>query len=119
MPADLPLIFAELHRLLKKDGYLIVNTPNVASLLKRLNLLRGKNPTEFDLRLHEGATYGHIREYTLSEIITALHSSKLIVKDHIYFSIDTERSPFTRWEDRLSKIVPSLANSILVSAQKG
>ena len=118
VPADLPLIFNQFQHILKKDGYLIINTPNIASMIKRLNLLRGKNPIEFDTNLHENATYGHVREYTLDEIKTLLINSGFKIEDDIFFQIDAKRNIFTRIENILSKFVPSLANSILVVAKK-
>jgi SAM-dependent methyltransferase len=118
VPADLPKIFTEFNHILKEDGYLIVNTPNIASLLKRLNLLRGKNPIEFDVCLHEKATYGHIREYTLNEIRSILEQTGFKIENEIYFEIDAKRNIFTRIENILSKLIPSFANSILVVARK-
>lgn len=118
IPADLPGIIGELTRMLKKDGQLIVTTPNIASLLKRVNLLRGKNPIEFDLTLHENATYGHIREYTMAELTAILQKAGLKVTKQEYYQIDAQRSFFTRLEDLSAKIVPSLGNNLLCVGTK-
>ncbi len=118
IPADVPVIIQEMKRVLKKNGWLLVTTPNITSLIKRINLLLGKNPVEFDLRLHEGATYGHIREYTMPELIKILDNDgfKIIKKD--YFMIDEKRNYFTRIESLSSKIFPSFANSLGILAKK-
>ena len=52
--------------LLGVSGILILQTPNAASLPKRLKLLAGRNPYE-ELRLDPGNP-GHFREYTLGEL---------------------------------------------------
>jgi SAM-dependent methyltransferase len=118
IPSDIPIVVSELKRTLKKGGHLIIVTPNIASLLKRINLLRGKNPIEFDLRLHEGATYGHIREYSLLEMSEIARMAGFENKKNRYFMIDSKRSVFTRIEDFFSKIIPSLSNTIEIILKK-
>jgi len=44
---------------LKMRGYLILTTPNIASLFRRLKLLLGKQP----IYRH------HVREYTMEEVL--------------------------------------------------
>ncbi len=52
---------------IKKNGYLIIQTPNAASLSKRLKLMfEGKNPYEM-IRL-DNRNPGHFREYTTAEL---------------------------------------------------
>jgi SAM-dependent methyltransferase len=118
VPSDVPIVVSELKRILKKTGLLLITTPNIASLLKRLNLLRGKNPVEFDLNLHEGATYGHIREYTMNETIEIVKRLGFEVKEKNFFMIDAYRSLPTKVENFASKIFPSIANSIEIIVGK-
>ena len=59
-------VLAFVKTLLAENGLLILQTPNAASLPKRLRLLRGYNPYEM-LRL-DPFNPGHIREYTISEL---------------------------------------------------
>lgn len=118
IPADLPGIVTELTRTLKKGGQLIVTTPNIASLLKRINLVLGKNPIEFDLTLHENATYGHIREYTMTELVAILQNAGLSVTKQGYYEIDAHRSVFTRVEKLASKLIPSLDSNLLCVGTK-
>jgi len=55
----------EIKRVLKPNGVLILSTPNVASLGRRLLLLFGKNPYfEASLGFPPNATAGHIRFFT-------------------------------------------------------
>lgn len=118
IPADIPAVFKEISRVLKKNGWLFVTTPNISSLIKRIKLLFGKNPLEFDLRLHENATYGHIREYTMNELISLLQSERFTIARKSYYMIDVKRNFFTRLEFICSKILPGFANSIGILARK-
>jgi SAM-dependent methyltransferase len=60
------LVLRFLHDALAQDGLLIVQTPNAASLFKRLKLLLGWNPYEM---IRESRTNpGHFREYTVDEL---------------------------------------------------
>ena len=52
--------------LLADAGVLILQTPNAASLPKRLKLLAGRNP--YELIRPDGGNPGHFREYTLAEL---------------------------------------------------
>ena len=60
------LVLAALGRLLAPKGVLILQTPNAASLPKRVKLLAGRNP--YELLRKERGNPGHIREYTLDEL---------------------------------------------------
>ena len=71
-PQLLPGIMEEIKRILKPTGHLIISTPNLACLENRIKFLFGKSPNPpFPAPLY-GKTYGHIREYTLSEITAFL-----------------------------------------------
>ena len=52
--------------LLDESGVLLLQTPNAASLPKRLKLLAGRNP--YELIRPEAGNPGHFREYTLGEL---------------------------------------------------
>src|SRR5919197_1506019 len=60
------LVLAFVKTLLVENGLLILQTPNAASLPKRLKLLLGRNPYEM-LRI-DRSNPGHFREYTISEL---------------------------------------------------
>lgn len=118
IPATALRTSREIYRVLKPTKPLLLSTPNIASLLKRLNLLRGKNALEFDLRLHQGATYGHIREYTMQEIVDLLELSGFTVIKKTYHAFDTSRSVFMRIEGIATRLYPPLGNGIIVLAVK-
>lgn len=118
IPSDIPNVIKEINRVVKKNGWVFITTPNVASLLKRINLLFGKNPIEFDLFLHEGATYGHIREYTMDELLTIVKAGGFNVENNYYFMIDSNRNMFTKIESISSKFYPPFGNNLAVIVTK-
>ncbi len=118
IPSDAPAVLKEIKRVLKKGGYLVITTPNVASLLKRINLVRGKNPVEFDLRLHEKGTFGHIREYTMHELESMTNEQGFVADKKDFYMIDTNRNVFTHIEDISSKFYPPFANNLFLVVRK-
>jgi len=71
-----PLVLSKINRALKPGGVLVLTTPNIASLFRRLRLLLGKQPIY---------RY-HVREYTMREVVSLLREAGFeIVK--AYYSI--------------------------------
>ena len=63
----------EIRRVLKRNGILILSTPNIATLKNRLYVLAGRsNHTELSYWYYSEPFLGHMREYTVSEIKTML-----------------------------------------------
>ncbi len=66
-----PLIFlAEITRILKKDGLLVMCAPNLLSTARRSRIILGRHPyMHFDMWMCEkyDRYYGHFREYTRKE----------------------------------------------------
>ena len=72
--------------LLVERGVLLLQTPNAASLPKRLKLLAGRNPYE-RIRIDAGNP-GHFREYTLAELLEDAGETGFEVLEvgrHFYF----------------------------------
>jgi hypothetical protein len=80
------LVLSYLRTLLVPAGLLLLQTPNAASIRKRLRLLLGQNPFE---RIRVDATNpGHFREYTtaeLHEIVTGAGFSVIRSWSKFYF----------------------------------
>ncbi len=70
-------VFDFLGAHLAEGGRLVVQTPNAASLPKRLKLLAGRNP--YDLIRDEPGNPGHFREYTWVELHAFAQRSGLAV----------------------------------------
>jgi SAM-dependent methyltransferase len=60
------LVLAYVHTLLVPHGTLILQTPNAASLRKRIKLALGRNP--FERIRPDASNPGHFREYTAREL---------------------------------------------------
>jgi trans-aconitate methyltransferase len=68
-------VLSLLRSLLRDDGTLILQTPNAASLPKRLKLLAGRHP--FEQIRESRAQAGHFREYTRAELVALARRSGL------------------------------------------
>lgn len=58
----------EIKRVLKKNGRIILSTPNVADFSNIYSLIRGRNITEIENYYRTKPYAGHRREYTIKEI---------------------------------------------------
>lgn len=61
------LVLAYLETLISSGGVLLVQTPNAASLSKRIKLMLGYNP--YELIREAAGNPGHFREYTKKELL--------------------------------------------------
>jgi SAM-dependent methyltransferase len=87
---------------LRNGGWLVLQTPNAAQLSKRLRLLAGRNPYE-SLR-GSGDCPGHIREYTVDELLALAPEAGLEVGGWLtanYFSTGTFRNSVLRRAESL------------------
>jgi SAM-dependent methyltransferase len=83
-----PLVLSKINRALKPGGVLILTTPNIASLFRRLRLLLGIQPIY----------HYHVREYTMREVVSLLREAGFevikayysIVNDLTYIDADPE-----------------------------
>jgi len=112
---DTDLFLQKIHSILKLHGKLILTTPNVASLPRRLLLLLGKNPL-LDNRI-TGNTAGHIRYFTFQGI----HE---VLKDNGFKIIESQSDVlnFNNKGTVYSKVIPRLykrfGKTIMVIAEK-
>lgn len=73
---DTDRLLEDIYRVLRKNGTLLITTPNVASLLRRFMLLFGMNPcSEYSARYMDyfPSPVGHIRYYTHANLRNQLH----------------------------------------------
>ena len=67
---------SEVFRVLRPGGYIIVETPNIANLRRRLVLLFGKNPMPIKYFYESPYPFaGHVYEYTGSDLENAIQWS--------------------------------------------
>jgi len=84
----------EIHRVLKRDGVLIITTPNAISLVKLLKWLKRNNI--FD-QISLDDIYGrHNREYTKKELEVLLNSCNFKIDDIFLYSLPSDCSNILR-----------------------
>jgi SAM-dependent methyltransferase len=74
-------LFGEMKRVLRPGGYLVVSTPNLTYIAKRVRMLFGRSPN-WDIKdffNSEKAFIGHVREFTYDELRTMFEMSGLNV----------------------------------------
>ena len=108
-------LLKDIYRVLQKDGKLIISTPNLASLGRRLLMLCGVNPyVENFLRPQEA---GHVKHYTLKEFKYILEENEFIVDnivgDCVMFSNSGEV-----YSNALGKMFPKLSRSLIAVCRK-
>lgn len=122
-------LLREINRVLKKGGYLVITTPNLASWLNRIALALGIQPffTEVSTEnknlghsflrkfVDNGRPMGHLRVMTLNALKDILrHSGFRIIK------VKGAYVPFRgiKYFDSIFSIFPSLSSVLVVLARK-
>ncbi len=82
-PHTVPAALAEISRILAPRGVLVLTTPNLAAWTNRELLLRGHSPQQSPLRVIDGI-YGHLRLYTMAELVALLEASGFKVVRHTF-----------------------------------
>lgn len=99
------------HDLLTTDGILLVTTPNLATLLKRLRFLIGRSPhwpvEEF---FADGENFtGHWREYTMKELIFLCEKSGFEIIETHNKNLLTKFKGWKNWRKNIRALVMSLS----------
>ncbi|MBI3781888.1 MAG: methyltransferase domain-containing protein [Deltaproteobacteria bacterium] len=92
LTADPIHMLSEIYRVLKPNGWLVLSTPNVASLKNVLALLHGRNIYD-PYELVFGPTWRHNREYTAGELSDLLQNTGFTI-DHL--SIEEKNGALSR-----------------------
>ena len=100
-------------RVLKKNGVLIITTPNCASLRARLSLLLGRQPAWIEHRAKGGA--GHIRAYTLKGLLSQLKEHKFKPEG---IRTNEVKIPFVGTFSFLGDWFPSLGDGLVIKFRK-
>lgn len=82
-PHAVPAALAEISRILAPRGVLVLTTPNLAAWSNRELLMRGHSPQQSPSRIIDG-TYGHLRLYTMAELVALLEESGFKVVRHTF-----------------------------------
>lgn len=108
---DTDFFLIEIKRILKRGGFLLISTPNIASLGRRLLLLSGLNPI-LEVSPNEPDSSGHIRYFTFESLKGLLekHNFRIIKgkSDVVNFSGNGRLKSLL-----ISKLFPGLGQSII------
>ncbi len=109
------LFLKNIHQCLKSNGTLVLSTPNLASLGRRILLLLGRSPT---MELTTRATdAGHLRYYVYTTLKKVLEENgfmiELFTSDVVNFSFSGK--VICIW---LAKMFPKFGRSLIVLARK-
>jgi len=112
---DTDFLLEEIKRVLKPKGELVITTPNVASLDRRLMLLFNINPFfPASFSFPKDTQAGHVRFFNNKLLISFL--------EHKGFKIDSYESdvwsfPGEKYSRLLGRLLPSLGFSIILKCQ--
>lgn len=115
------LLLSEINRILKKNGYLVISTPNICAFRNRLKILFGKQPCYFG-----HSPYGrgglHIRVFNKNSFVEMLQNHGFQVEKLIGNLVCL--SPFVYEPTRMNSIkfladvFPSFSDYLIVKARK-
>jgi 2-polyprenyl-3-methyl-5-hydroxy-6-metoxy-1,4-benzoquinol methylase len=113
---DTDFFLEEIGRVLKPKGKIIMSTPNIASLGRRIFLLLGRDPM-IEISPNEPESVGHIRYFTKKSLGRLLrkHNFKILEEKSDCVNFSRNGGMKSRF---LSRIFPSLGGSIIVMAEK-
>lgn len=114
--ADTDSFLKEVKRVLKKDGYLILATPNFFSLARRIMTLFGVNPYFEASFTYPPKMAGHLRFFTHNLLEDFLNYSKFEViysgSDVIHFSSDGRY-----FSSMLAEFFPKLGRGVIIKSR--
>ncbi|MFQ5940565.1 MAG: methyltransferase domain-containing protein [Nitrososphaerales archaeon] len=121
-------VMAESYRVLKKNGYLLITVPNLASYRSRFELLFGYQPRDVEVSKNVAVgiyNHKHYLNKVLNHVHTVTPRALKQLLNHYNFSIVAEKggSPYQRshWIkllDQLFAFKPSLARRLIILARK-
>jgi 2-polyprenyl-3-methyl-5-hydroxy-6-metoxy-1,4-benzoquinol methylase len=109
---DTDFFLEEIKRILKPNGFLILSTPNIATLGRRLMLLFGINPL-IDTSLDQSS--GHIRYFTKKSLADLLQKHNFQIQNFTSDSINFSNNG--KFQIRiLAKFFPTLGARLIIKA---
>lgn len=112
---DTELLLKKIYHILDINGVVLISTPNLVSLGRRIMSVLGKNPyCEYSAKSN-GINVGHIRYYTFANIKTQLQE---VGFRHVRMEADTANLPILTIDKLVTALFPELGREILVKAYK-
>jgi len=110
---DTDQFLKNIKAVLNKDGFLVITTPNVASLGRRLLLLLGKSPLLETTARETDA--GHIRYFTIDTLKQLLYTNDFEITEYSSDIINFN-SGAKFYSKLLAKLFPRFGRTIIVKA---
>ena len=112
---DTDKFLQNIRGVLKDKGHLVLTTPNIAALGRRLMLLFGLNPLiETTARKYDG---GHIRYFTKKTLFALLQENGFSVKEYCSDVVNFSNSG-NIYSSVIPRICPTLGRSLIVKCEK-
>lgn len=112
---DTDKFLQNIRKVLKKNGSLIITTPNLASLGKRLFLLVGENPgIETTARKRD---VGHIRYFTFATLTNLLIENNFRIETTESTAVNFNKNN-TLYSAALATLFPTFGSHLIVKARK-
>jgi SAM-dependent methyltransferase len=109
-------VIAEIHRVLRAGGSLILTTPNFAHVFSRIKVLFGKQTQDFL------SSDRHFRIYTMDELLNMLQKGYIVKYAEFISTVESWRftglSKIGYYLYRVTQIKPSFRATIIISAEK-
>jgi len=118
MEVDPMFMMAEINRVLKQEGLLILTTPNITSSRALYKMLRGDDPYFYMQYRHKPALYRHNYEYSVSSIKKVLKAAGFSGR---VWSEDTFEDPVLDDVDKLRNLgylLPDVGDNIFAVVTK-
>lgn len=113
---NIDFLLDEIKRVLKPRGFIVITTPNLASLGRRILLLFGRNPL-IETRWTEGAA-GHVRYFIKDSLFELMRVHGFIIDDFCSDIINFDNTG-RFFSTKLAKLFPTFGKSLVIKAHKG
>ena len=114
---DVDTFLQNINEILKLNGELIITTPNLASIGRRLLLLFGKNPyieVSYNENVNGFPAVGHVKYFTIKTLSTLVETYGFKVTSYTSDNINIGKFHSIK----LAKLMPTLSWRIILKAKK-
>jgi SAM-dependent methyltransferase len=112
---EIDFFMKEIHRVLKPNGYVVMSTPNLAALGRRLMLLVNINP---HIDMSNGTSFGgHIRYFVKHTLFELLNRQGFKIT-HFTSDVINLNASGKLYLAKLASLIPTIGSTLIVKAQK-